>query len=200
MQYPVPASEATVATTVSFRGVRLVGKSQLEASADGGGLRKRIPTVFSPFHGGTKFNISDHPSSPGVAIHFTNVTLLLPNSTFAGIFDSGLMDFFEMGRFARFCFTDRYAHAVQCYAVASSQRALVHTFATSLKVGCPLRGCSLFWFLGVAGLIPPSPWNTSLKVGLPFKLRGASVFRKFPLVSATIGFRTQCKTQSGMLH
>ena len=112
----MPACDATVTAAVWHPGVRMVGQSliMMEACADGGGLRKRIPTVLAPFHAGTKFTLSDHPSNPGVSLHFTNVTLLLPNTTFAGIFESGFMDFFEMGHSSRLCFTTRYDNDAMC--------------------------------------------------------------------------------------
>lgn len=70
---------------------------------------RRIPTVFSPFHAGTIFKLSRREVPPGVTLNFQNMTLLLPNVTYDGIFVSGFMEYFELGRSARFCFTNRCA-------------------------------------------------------------------------------------------
>lgn len=63
--------------------------------------------MFAPFHAGAKFSLQGRDTPPGTTLAFSNVTPLLPNATYAGIFDSGLMEFFDLGRSARVCFTNR---------------------------------------------------------------------------------------------
>ena len=102
----VPAADASRAPTIEFPGVMLQGESALDTLS--ASKPKRIPTVFAPFRAGTVFSLAGRQAPPGVTLAFSNMTLLLPNVTYEGIYQSGLMDFFDMGGGARFCFTNRY--------------------------------------------------------------------------------------------
>lgn len=107
LQPAVPASEAVSAPVLELPGATISGKSVPDNQ--GANQSKRIPTVFAPFHAGVKFPIAGVQAPPGVTLSFSNVTLLLPNVTYEGIYQSGFLDFFELGQSARICFTNRYA-------------------------------------------------------------------------------------------
>eukprot|EP00892_Ulva_mutabilis_P007870 jgi/Ulvmu1/5455/UM226_0003.1 len=100
----VPASAATRTPIVKFPGFALTGRSMGESAA--GPQQHSIPTVFAPFHAGTIFQLAGRESPPGVTLNFSNMTLLLPNVTYEGIYQSGFLDFFDIGQRARFCFTN----------------------------------------------------------------------------------------------
>ena len=108
MQPLVPASDATPTSTVEFPGVALRGESVLKTPPLSVTQPKRIPTVFAPFRAGTVFTLAGRQAPPGVTLNFSNMTLLLPNATYKGIYKSGLMNFFDIGKHSRFCFTNRY--------------------------------------------------------------------------------------------
>ena len=105
VQDAVPATEAAAAPLVEFPGVVLQGESVLATL----GMRqpRRIPSVFAPFRARTILRVAGREAPPGATLNFSNMTLLLPNVTYDGIYNSGFMDFFELGRSARFCFTNR---------------------------------------------------------------------------------------------
>ena len=139
VQDPVPASEATDVTTLDYPGVSIRARSVPELSADGSAQPRRIPTVFAPFHAGVKFALGARQAPPGVTLHISNVTLLLPNVTYSGVFESGFMDFFEMGRFARMCFTDRCRSPSSRADLLSGQRPVAVLLASA---GRRARSCA----------------------------------------------------------
>lgn len=113
-----------VTPIIEFPGVALRGESVLDTLSTK--QPKRIPTVYSPFHAGWKFRVDSRESPPGVTLNFSNVTLLLANVTYEEIYESGFMDFFDLGRSARFCFTNRYAdlHRLPGFRIGSEGRWL----------------------------------------------------------------------------
>eukprot|EP00892_Ulva_mutabilis_P008873 jgi/Ulvmu1/6358/UM029_0066.1 len=100
----VPPSDTNSTPVIDFPGVALRGESVLDTLSTK--QPKRIPTVYSPFHAGWKFIVAGKEVPPGVTLNFSNMTLLLANVTYEGIYSSGFMDFFNLGRSARFCFTN----------------------------------------------------------------------------------------------
>lgn len=84
---------------------------------------RRIPTVLSFFHTGTKFRIEGSTSPPGASLYFSNVTVLVANASFAYLHSSGIMDFFELGKIARFCFMNRSATSVCVSGLAHAMKA-----------------------------------------------------------------------------
>ena len=171
VQDPVPASVASDSVMVEFPGIQLSGTSTPELSADGPGLPARIPTVFAPFYAGTRFVLGDRQAPPGVTLHFANVTLLLPNVTYTGVFDSGFMDFFEMGRFARMCFSNRYAQAAATAMLR--QRVQIRKFSSYTTVQTPIcprsDSCLLGAYSICLGVLPR--WE-----GTAFKISVISMF------------------------
>lgn len=73
--------------------------------------RQAFPTVWAPFRGGWVFRTADHAAPPGTVLHFANITLVLPNATYADIYNSGFMDFLDLGERGHVCFTNRCASA-----------------------------------------------------------------------------------------
>nr|BAV58352.1 hypothetical protein [Ulva partita] len=100
----VSPAQARKTPIIEFPGVALRGESVLDTLSTK--QPNRIPTVYSPFHAGWKFVVDSREAPPGVTLNFSNMTLLLANVTYDGIYESGFMEFFDLGRSARFCFTN----------------------------------------------------------------------------------------------
>lgn len=110
MQPLVPPSHAQVTPIIDLPGVVLQGESLLDTLSTE--QPKRIPTVFAPFHAGWIFRTDSRDAPPGVTLQFSNMTLLLSNVTYEGIYESGLMEFFDLGTSAQVCFVNRFALAL----------------------------------------------------------------------------------------
>lgn len=106
LQPLMPPHQTKVTPMIGFPGVALRGESVLDTLSTK--QPKRIPTVYSPFHAGWTFRVAPRESPPGVTLNFSNMTLMLANVTYDGIYDSGFMEFFDLGRSGRFCFTNRF--------------------------------------------------------------------------------------------
>jgi hypothetical protein len=105
LQVEVPPEKARVLGPVTFPGLQFTGTS---VALDKNGKPKlRIPTVFSPFHNGVRFQVPQHSETPGTTLHFSNMTVALPNVTYEGLYDSGFMKFFDLGERAHLCFSNR---------------------------------------------------------------------------------------------
>lgn len=100
MQEETAAPDCRVTDELQFPGANIKGAG---AAADA------FPTVWAPFHSGWVFRTADHPSPPGTVLHFANMTLVLPNATYAGVHESGFMDFLDLGERGHVCFTNRCA-------------------------------------------------------------------------------------------
>lgn len=92
VQPEVPAEEAEEVQLVSFPGVEARGWS---VGSGRGPRAQRIPTVYAPFNSGYKFRIDDSDGETAV-VNLSNMTLLMPNSTYEGLGDSGLLAFFGL--------------------------------------------------------------------------------------------------------
>eukprot|EP00892_Ulva_mutabilis_P000789 jgi/Ulvmu1/10710/UM067_0036.1 len=112
----IPPSEATPTPLIPHPGVTIRGNSYTA----GPGSERTLPTVFAPFHAGTVFRLADNPTPQGTTLHFANMTLLMPNVTFAGVFDSGFLDFFDIGDTAIICFTNSILVLESCAGFAES--------------------------------------------------------------------------------
>ena len=106
LQQMIPAAEASLAPEIQFPGRQLKGRSVLDTLADR--QPKRIPTIFAPFYSGFKFRLVERETPPGTTLHFSNMTLMLPNATYENLASSGMMEYFDFGQSARTCITNRY--------------------------------------------------------------------------------------------
>lgn len=101
----MPAPQAAPTPLITFPGTTLIGESVLDTLST---VRpRRIPTVFAPFHAGTKFRVEGRESPPRTTLTFSNMTLLMPDVAYTSSFQSGFMDYFDLGRSARICFMNR---------------------------------------------------------------------------------------------
>lgn len=116
MQAPVPPGDAAEMQLVEFRGVAVQGESVLDTLSVV--QPRRIPTVFAPFHAGTKFSVQGRDTPPSTTLNFANMTLLLPNVTYEGIYEGGFLDFFDLRQSARISFTNRCSAAELHAAIA----------------------------------------------------------------------------------
>lgn len=110
MQRTIPPSEATPTPLIPHPGITIHGTSYVA----GPDSERTLPTVFAPFHAGTVFRVEDPPTPQGTTLHFSNMTLLMPNVTFNGIYESGFLEFFDIGDTAIICFTNRCDPAQLC--------------------------------------------------------------------------------------
>lgn len=113
VQPEVPAEEAEEVQLVSFPGIEARGRSM---GVGRGPRAQRIPTVYAPFSSGYKFRIDDSDGETAV-VNLSNMTLLVPNATYDGLGDSGLLAFFGLdGGQPKdlVCVQNRYAPPARC--------------------------------------------------------------------------------------
>jgi hypothetical protein len=135
-------------------GLELHGTSAAPAivTSQPGGLR--IPTIYDVYTAGMKFNIIGSSSEGGATmLTLLNITLLLPNETFAGILSpqSNLRNFLLTTEGARFCVGNRcgrpcsravctpaYLREGDMYAsrVASKPSAPASLHRSATRLGC----------------------------------------------------------------
>jgi hypothetical protein len=126
MQEEIPANQARPTGQIRAAGPIIAqGHSVIDTVDDR--QRKRIPTVLSFFHTGRRFVIASSASPPGVSLYFSNMTVLVANSTFTNLHSSGIMVFFELGRIAQFCFLNRCVPVPACHcALPQAQSTSAH--------------------------------------------------------------------------
>jgi hypothetical protein len=107
LQPAIPASQAKDLPPIFWPGREVKGRSV--PASDSGMQPKRIPTIFAPFHSGYKFSLAGRESPPGSVLLFSNMTLLMANATYSSFNTSGIMEYFDLGTNARFCFINRSA-------------------------------------------------------------------------------------------
>jgi hypothetical protein len=107
LQDEVPPHKSQMLGPVYFPGTQLDGHSVMPKKS--GQQPLRIPTVYAPFHSGTVFDFGPRAGDPGVTLHFSNITLALPNVTYSELHQSGFINFFKFSDNARVCITNRSA-------------------------------------------------------------------------------------------
>lgn len=118
VQKEVPPEQSQVLGPIQFPGTQMDGQSVVQT--EGTEQPLRIPTIYAPFQSGTVFDFGPNVrgEGPGVALHLSNITLVLPNVTFSGLHTSGFTNFFKFRENARVCITNRHAttceHACIC--------------------------------------------------------------------------------------
>eukprot|EP00892_Ulva_mutabilis_P010488 jgi/Ulvmu1/7811/UM004_0040.1 len=107
----VPAADGQLADELQWPGANIRG-SGIPGHAPHGA--PAFPTVWAPFRSGWVFQTAGHGAPPGTILHFANVTLVLPNATYAGVYDSGFLDFLRFGENSRVCFTNSALVLASC--------------------------------------------------------------------------------------
>ena len=102
LQAEVPASKSVVTEEVQHPGAEIMGKN-----TNGQGF----PTVWAPFRSGWVFQTADSTAQPGTVLHFSYITLAMPDVTYGGIYASGFMDYVDLGDKGLVCITNRCAPA-----------------------------------------------------------------------------------------
>ena len=60
------------------------------------GTMSRIPTVYNPFKAGIRAELVEQMDEETTVFNLSNMTFLVPNATYAGLGDSGLLNFFGL--------------------------------------------------------------------------------------------------------
>eukprot|EP00892_Ulva_mutabilis_P002183 jgi/Ulvmu1/11966/UM082_0045.1 len=85
----VPAEEAEVVDVVDFPGIEVRGTTV-------GRSGRRVATVYSPFHAGFRAALVAQMDAETTVFNLSNMTLLVANSTYQGLGESGLLNFFGL--------------------------------------------------------------------------------------------------------
>lgn len=105
LQDLIPASAANT-TLVNTPGAHFRGVSVAEGFSNIVPLR--IPSIYNPFTAGHRF-VVQQPNGGVSALFFSNVTLVVPNATYATLSTSGLRSFLVNTQGTRFCFSNTCA-------------------------------------------------------------------------------------------
>eukprot|EP00892_Ulva_mutabilis_P002185 jgi/Ulvmu1/11968/UM082_0047.1 len=85
----IPAEEADIVDIVDFPGTEARG-----TTLSGAGLR--VPTVYSPFNAGIRATLVEQMDEETTVFNLSNMTFLVANSTYEGLGESGLLNFFGL--------------------------------------------------------------------------------------------------------
>lgn len=102
----VPAADAVLATKVQFPGLEIFGSS-VDVRSTAIPRPLRIPTIFAPQYSGYKFEIQGVTEPPGATLHFSNMTIVMPDAKYSAMATSGFMEYFDLGERARVCVANR---------------------------------------------------------------------------------------------
>ena len=122
LQAEVPASKSVVTEEVQHPGAEIMGKN-----TNGQGF----PTLWAPFRSGWVFRTADSTAKPGTVLHFSYITLAMPDVTYGGIYASGFMDYVDLGDKGLVCISNRCASESACVQLRRLRKAMIAARARS---------------------------------------------------------------------